>query len=324
MLPSLNSPENARPMSKDHTHVLASHIASFWRVKHKSFTINGETWSYLAQGDPSAEPIIFIHGMGTNKSVWRSQMQNYDNKTYYRIALNIPGACFTQYLKSQKHSIHDLCRWLDQTFEILGIKKTHIVAHSTLTLLATFYAATRPQNTKSLTLMSIPDLWGSNGTSTASETIQRFRSDISYQSVDDSVKMLNSLFYNPPQLPKAMHKAGYTQHQKFIDHFLKVINDLEQGLPLVMPQTKNIKCPLLIINGESDTYSTPELINSLHWHYPNANTVNLLQCGHLIMLEKPKEIYKIHIQFLTGNSIKQVSNYGDVIQSYNTYASSSS
>ncbi|OUR92763.1 hypothetical protein A9Q81_15690 [Gammaproteobacteria bacterium 42_54_T18] len=310
-------------MSKDHTHVLASHIASFWRVKHKSFTINGETWSYLAQGDPSAEPIIFIHGMGTNKSVWRSQMQNYDNKAYYRIALNIPGACFTQYFKSQKHSIHDLCRWLDQALEVLNIKTPHIVAHSTLTLLATFYTATRPQNIKSLTLMSIPDLWASNGTSTASETIQRFRSDINFQSIDDSISMLNSLFYNPPQLPKALHKAGYTRHLENLDRFLNVIDDLEQGLPLVMPQTKNIKCPLLIINGESDTYSTPELINSLHWHYPNANTVNLLECGHLIMLEKPSEIYKIHIQFLGNAPIKQASKFGNVIQSYEVCASSS-
>ena len=321
MLPFPNSPENAPLMSKDHTHVLASHIASFWRVRHKNFTINGENWSYLAQGDPSAEPIIFIHGMGTNKSVWRSQMQSYDNKAYYGIALNIPGACFTQYFKSQRHSIHDLCRWLDQALEIIDIKNPHIVAHSTLTLLATFYAATRPQNTKSLTLMSIPDLWGSDGTSTASETIQRFRSDINYQSVDDSVKMLNSLFCNPPRLPKSMHKANYIRHLKYLDHFLNVIDDLEQGLPLVMPQTKKIKCPLLIINGENDTYSTPELINSLHWHYPNANTVNLLECSHLIMLEKPKEIYKIHIQFLTGTSIKQASEFGSVIQSYGICAS---
>ncbi len=301
-------------MDDDQKHIVTSHIASYWRVKSVTFTVKGERCSCITQGDPSAEPIIFLHGLGTNKSLWRSQMQSYDNKKYYRIALNVPGACLTHYFNDRKHTLHEICRWLDDTLDWFGFKKVHIVAHSMFTLISTFYAATRRDRVETLFLMSIPNLWGSGEVGKSSKDItKKLRADIDHQSVDDSIDFLNSLFYNPPSIPRAISRSGFLRHKKFIGKFNTVLDDLEQGLPLIMPQTKNIQCPLLIINGESDPYSSKEFIESLRWHYPTANTVNLLQCAHLLMLEKPVELHKIHSQFLNHGYVTATSEYSDIV-----------
>ena len=307
-------------MDDDQKHTLTSHIASYWRVKTVSYTIKGERWSCITQGDPNAEPIIFLHGLGTNKSLWRSQMQSYDNKDYYRIALNIPGACLTQYFNERSHTLHELCRWLDDTLDWFGFKKVNIVAHSMISLLSTFYAATRQDRVKTLTLISIPDLWGSGeGGAKSRDITKKMRGDIDHQSVDDTIEFISSLFYNPPILPKALYHSSFLRIKKFIDKFSTVLDDLEQGLPLIMPQTKNIKCPLLIINGERDPYSSKEFIESLHWHYPTVNAVNLLQCAHLLMVEKPIELHKIHAQFLNHGYVTTTSEYSDIIHTQLTF-----
>ena len=40
---------------------------------------------------------------------------------------------------------------------------------------------------------------------------------------------------------------------------------------------------------------------------------NLLQCAHLLMLEKPVELHKIHSQFLNHGYVTATSEYSDIV-----------
>lgn len=301
-------------ISQDHFRTASRVVASYFRGKAQSMRIDGEQWKYLAQGNPDGEAIVFLHGLGSNKSLWRTQLIGYDDKKYYRVALDIPGACYTQYFGKKKHSLQELCRWLDQYLHGLGISKAHIVAHSSMTLVATFFAATRCEKVTSLTLLSIPDIWHADA-SKPGGAIYQFKQDINFSSVEDSITMFEAMFYNPPKLPKSMHRYTYNQHLQYLDRFMSVIDEFAQSLPLIMAQTKKVHCPLLIINGETDPYAPPTFVSNLHCHFKQAQVMLLRKTSHVIMLEKPKEIVELHNEFIRNGCVHHGSESATMMNS---------
>lgn len=287
-------------------------LASYFKGKAKTLCIDGEDWKYLAHGNRSGEPIVFLHGLGSNKSLWRSQLVAYCDERYYRVAMDIPGASLTQYFARKRHSLQELARWLDACLDQLGLDKIHLTAHSTMTLVATFYAATRPERVATLTLLGIPDIWHADAQKPGG-TIDRFRNDINFESVDDAIRQFEAMFHDPPKLPKPLHRLAYQQHLKYLDRFLSIMDEFIQSLPLIMAHTRKLQCPVLIINGESDIYSSTEFVNSLHRHFCNASVIQLQKAGHALMLEKPREVLGLHNEFIRQGYINQNNEWGTVI-----------
>ena len=299
-------------ISQDHFRVASRQFASYFKGKAESLCMDGEDWKYLAHGNPSGEPIVFLHGLGSNKSLWRSQLVSYCDKKYYRVAMDIPGACLTQYFQRKRHSLQELARFLDQYLDRLGLDKIHLTAHSTMTLVATFYAATRPDRVATLTLLSIPDVW-SAAAQKPGGTIDRFRQDIKFASLDDAIRQFETMFYDPPKLPRTLHRLGYQQHLQYIDRFLTVMDEFTQSLPMIMAHTRKLQCPVLIINGEYDIYSSTEFVSSLQRHFNNATVINLKKAGHALMLEKPREVVGLHNEFIRQGYVNQHHNWCAII-----------
>ena len=299
-------------ISHDHLQAASLHVSSFFKGTAKTITINGEKWKYLDQGDPQGETILFLHGMGSNKSIWRGQMQGYANDKYRRIAIDIPGACLTQYFSHGKHTLTELARWLDKYLEVLNIEKVHIVSHSTMTLAGTFYASTRPEKIQTLTMMAVPNLFGDAALGPYG-TINEFRKDIAVESPDDVAVFFNKMFYSPPKLPKTLLKLMLAEYKRYLPDFLNVIEQYAESLPIIMSHTRRVSCPTLIVNSAHDAYAPLEFTQSLSWHYPKAQVITFEKCGHAIMLEKPREIRYRHNEFLQNGRVSEKTTCGTLL-----------
>src|SRR5438309_7808135 len=53
-------------------------------------TNNGYEISYTAAGDGGATPIVFLHGVGSDKSVWHPQLAHF-GRTRRAVAFDYPG-----------------------------------------------------------------------------------------------------------------------------------------------------------------------------------------------------------------------------------------
>lgn len=276
---------------------LANQVSNLLVLKHGHVTIDGSKWKYIEHGNPGGEVIFFIHGLGGNKSLWSNQIQEYDKTQYRCIAIDIPGACMSQFFATKRHTINELSRWLDKVFSELGINSAHLVSHSSLNLLATYYASTRGNKIISLTLIAYSALLrldpdDPNG------MVQNFIKDINHNNVDEMIAYFNSLFYTKPSVPRPIALILYRNIKRSMPQLSKVAIDYFESIPIILAHTKKVECPTLIINGDSDKYIPMDFHEELRAHYPKASIHLIEKCGHVCMLEKPEALLGIHKAFL--------------------------
>lgn len=301
-------------MTQEHFQVASRHLASYFKGKAKQGVIDGESYKYLEVGPKGKQTILFLHGLGNNKSTWRSQMLGYCDEQYRRIAVDIPGACLTKTFTNKKHSLGELSRWLDKVIEQLDLGEVHLVAHSSISLMGAYYAGSRHDKVKTLTMIAVPDIWSSNALLPGGP-IDRFRREVNFSNVDDAIKFFNSMFYDAPKLPKALHVLTYNQQKEFLGTLLKILDEFVESVPLLMSHTRKVKCPTLILCGEHDPYSSEEFVNSLHWHFPHAQVISFSKSGHVPMLEQPVEVIGLHNEFIRTTRVRNLSSTHNIVHS---------
>ena len=145
--------------------------------------------------------------------------------------------------------------------------------------------------------------------------IDNFRKAIDFKTVDDAIDFFNMMFLDPPTIPKALHRLSFNQHKQHMDLFLRIIDEFTESAPLVMSHTRKVKCPLLIINGVHDPYSSDSFVNSLHWHFPAAQVVTFSKSGHVPMLEQPVEVVGLHNEFIRHGCVRNIKGSQNYIHS---------
>jgi pimeloyl-ACP methyl ester carboxylesterase len=121
-------------------------------IKRYVSTEFGDTF-VLEAGDPSAEPVVLLHGSCTNSAFWFNEIMALMPK-YHVFAVDIIGeagnsAEYRPDLKSEEFS-----QWLNETLEKLGISNVILCGNSLGSWLALNYAVRYPNNVKELLLFA--------------------------------------------------------------------------------------------------------------------------------------------------------------------------
>lgn len=103
--------------------------------------IAGET-AYACHGEVSAPALVFIHGVGMNKSVWDAQVTDFA-ADYFLVTYDLLGHGDSD-RPPQPTRLADLCAQLRQLLDALAIERAHIVGHSMGALVATEFALRHP------------------------------------------------------------------------------------------------------------------------------------------------------------------------------------
>ena len=96
-------------------------------------------------------PIIFIHGVGLNKEIWKPQINFFKN--YNTLTYDLLGHGKTP-LKKSKVSLDDFSKQLTKLIKELSFEKVHLVGSSLGALIARHFAAENNDKLSSLTLLS--------------------------------------------------------------------------------------------------------------------------------------------------------------------------
>ena len=234
--------------------------------------------------------IVFIHGVGLNHTIWKPQIDSFNNTV---IAYDILGHGKTP-LSEDNLSFDDFSNQLINLINELEIKKIHLVGFSIGSLIARNFASKFNERLESLTLLC--SIFQRNQ---EQQQIVKDRFELAKKSKSLSKQALKRWFTDDylEKNPNIYEKISLILEENNMENFLKVyqlfVNHEDNE------KFENINTKTLVMTGEGDIGSTPEMSKNLS-NIINNSEVKIISKGkHLCSIECADDVnmaIKKHIQ----------------------------
>jgi len=234
-------------------------------------------------------PIIFIHGVGLNHKIWKPQFDVFENTI---VAYDILGHGQTP-LESSNLSFDNFSRQLLNLIDELNFKKIHLVGFSIGSLIARNFAENYNNRLESLTL-----LCSIFKRSKEQQQIVNDRFELSKKSRSLSKQALKRWFTDEYilQNPKIYEEISSILNENNMEDFLKIYELFVKHKD--NEKFENIKVKTLIMTGEFDSGSTPEMSKNLSKCIKNSKVKIIKNGKHLCSIECADEVnhaIKLHV-----------------------------
>ncbi|TFF69331.1 MAG: alpha/beta hydrolase [Promethearchaeota archaeon] len=243
---------------------------------------NGKKVFYEYRKNNSKTVIIFIHGSGGDASTWKNQI--LANNSHSVIALDLPSHGKSD--KFEKLSLNLYVDVLTKLIEALNYERIILGGHSLGGAVIQSYYFLYPQNLDGLILIST----GAK-LRVSPAILESLKQDyekylIYLNNVAFSKKTKNSIMNEYKDKSSLIGAEVTYQDFKICDNF-----DLFE-------KTNLIKAPSLIICGTDDKLTPVKYSQYFHNKIPNSTLVLIENAGHMVMLEKYKEVNESIIKFV--------------------------
>jgi len=221
-------------------------------------------------------PIVLIHGVGLNHKIWEPQINSFDNTV---LAYDILGHGNTP-LSKLNISFDDFSLQLLNLIDELKLKKIHLVGFSIGSLIARNFASNNSNRLESLTL--ICSVFQRNK---EQQQIVNDRFELSKKSRSLSKQALKRWFTDDyiNKNPNIYKKICSMLEENNIENFLKIYQLFVEHQD--NEKFENIKTKTLIITGENDIGSTPEMSKNLSKKITNSKVKIVSNGKHLCSIE---------------------------------------
>ena len=232
------------------------------------------TFYILNQKDNT--PIVLIHGVGLNHKIWEPQINSFNNTV---LVYDILGHGNTPLTKS-KISFDDFSSQLLNLIDELKFHKIHLVGFSIGSLIARNFATKYDSRLESLTL-----LCSVFQRSNEQQKVVNDRFELSKKSRSLSKQALKRWFTDDyiNKNPKIYKKISSMLEENNVENFLKVyelfVTNQDDEI------FENIKTKTLIMTGENDSGSTPEMSKNLSKIIANSKVKIVSNGKHLCSIE---------------------------------------
>ena len=241
-------------------------------------------------------PIVFIHGVGLTKEMWEPQINFF--KDYNTITYDLLGHGKTP-LKKSKLSFEDFFSQLNKLINELNFKKIHLVGFSLGALIARHFASEHSDKLSSLII------YGSI-----------------YKRTEDQIRVVKNRFetakMNKPASKKAALRRWLSEDfsKKNPNIYNKIFNILEKNKRLDFLKSyeifvkyvddenmlKKISANTLIVTGENDVGSTPEMSKNLSKIIRGSKFIEIQGGKHLCSIECADNVNIVFKEFIDQNN----------------------
>lgn len=247
----------------------------------------------------SGEPLIFIHGVGLDHTMWNQQIDSLSD-TFRVIVYDMLGHGGSEHPPGP-YSLSQYVEQLSGLMDYLHIKKTHLVGFSMGGMVAQAFALVYKNKLKTVTIMNavanrtdeqrkgilarVEEVRENGPLSTIEPAIHRWFNPTFIESQQEVVNQVRKrLETNNP----ASYLAAYT---------LFATADAE-----LWPRLQNIKTPAFIITAENDIGSNPEMARLMHEQIKGSEMKIIPDMKHMLPVEGADIINK-ELRLFIGKQI---------------------
>jgi abhydrolase domain-containing protein 6 len=260
----------------------------------KRATVDGGVISYLQGG--TGQKILLLHGLFAQKEQWTEVGCALATKGFDVIAPDLPGYGASNGYPISVYPLESQVGLLHQFMQQINHGPIHIAGSSMGGEIAALYANHYPQQIRSLAFIGAPMgviAWSGQVRETIFQGINPFI-PINEQQLDLEMRLL---FFQPPVIGteiKSQLIKEYVQNNRHYQQVWDIVNFYGNSLNQISKQSVNT----LIIWGKQDGIFNISGLPILEKQFPRSQSHALADAAHRLMLEKPKEIVDIYLNFL--------------------------
>jgi len=251
-------------------------------------TSHGHNIGYVEAGGGEATPIVFLHGVGSDKSVWRPQLKHFA-KTRRAIAFDYPGYGESD-AAIQGTTRDDYAAAILSAMDALGIAEAHICGLSLGGIVAIAIDHLAPARCASLILA---DTFAAHPEGRAIYD----RSIAASGNLRAMAEARVDLLLAQPADPAVRSEVVETMSR--IDPAAYRIGAEAVWLADQRARAGAIAKPTLVLVGNQDLVTPPELSSDLADRIPGARIQVIENAGHLSNLEQPDAFNRAVDEFLS-------------------------
>ena len=239
-------------------------------------------------------PILFIHGVGLDHSIWSPQTKFFKNSTtvIYDLIGHGLSTCTLEELEFE-----DFSKQIDGLLQILRIQKIIVVGFSLGGLVAAHYSSTRRDHVSKVilfgTIFNRTEEQKRNSAQrfvdvkstylNASHQLDRWFNQEYLSSHKDVAKKITSILDNN-------NHEDFLKSYKLFAHFQDNLIDF-----------KKIEAETLVCTAKGDVGSTPEMSSNLGNTISSSKVVIFEQGKHMVGIECAEEVNKVFSNFIEGS-----------------------
>ncbi len=266
----------------------------------------GDQLVHVEQAGPdSAEPVVLIHGFGASTYAWRQVIPELAG-SFRVIALDLNGFGYTQRPKTaESYTREGQIRLVLGVLDELGIEKAHFVGHSYGGALTLWIASRHPERVRSFVLVD-----------SAAPTYPEDRRSAVAAFRPLSVLFIRSVALREESVRKALQKSVYDDSivtdelaRAYLERLtIEGVADAYYGLTAPRRQStdkvvfEDLDMPALVVWGSEDELVRIEDGRGAAARMPRAEFVVMEGVGHLPMEERPEELSRLLLDFLTSQT----------------------
>jgi pimeloyl-ACP methyl ester carboxylesterase len=279
-------------------------------IRSKTLNVMGLRTRVLEEGDAArGDPVVMIHGVGAWAENFREVMEPIALSGRRAIAFDLPGFGESEAPGDVEHfGPRDAFypRFVNAVLDELRLPSAHLVGSSMGGAVVYTAAVTQPARTRSLALVA----GGGVGTEVALFlrlcTLPGMPLFVrAFGKPAQARNVLRTCFYDPRRIPQTLYdeaeRYGYPSFGEFV-------NALRSGVTLggVKPavrdfwvaQAPRYQGPVLVVWGRQDAVLPMTSAADAREVMPQAQIQLIDECGHLPMIERPKEFLAALLPFL--------------------------
>ncbi len=263
-------------------------------IANRSLTTNNIRFAYLTGGDGPV--MVLLHGFGGNKDNF-TRLAGRLTDHYKIIIPDLPGFGESTRNPQWDYSMPAQASRLHDFITALEIESFHLAGNSMGGGIATAYAARHPEQVKSLCLMA-PGHVSSAPPSELFQMMENGENPFLLENRGDYSELMEMAFAEVPFIPRPIRVYMAKQmraDRKFLE---QAMDNILKNPYAVENHILDYPGPVLVIWGNKDRILHPKGANILAAKAPRIKKALIEHCGHLPMVEKPRETARHYQAFL--------------------------
>lgn len=245
--------------------------------------------SYLEAGEGA--PLVLIHGVGMNADAWLPQIAAL-SRNFRVIAVDMPGHGESSGF-CHGADLRDYVQWLARFLETQPEQRFAVAGHSMGALITAGLAIDYPQYVSQAIVMS--------GVFRRSETARDAVLQRARELASGTVRLdapLDRWFSEAPEEQPLRQQVGRWLQQVSLDGYARAYQAFATGDRLYSTRWHEMQCPVLVMTGELDANSSPEMTRQMAQAAPLGQAVVVAGARHMLNLTDAGRVNEEILSFL--------------------------